>query len=128
LRCPSTIAHAGRVARRSAFAGKTSHAQESSNDGITRRNRCIRLACCGARDFTDSQARSQKSRGWHSSQSGCVACSHTQSKRQSQKSGDNNESFTVTWQILAWRSVQAEKFCGSQSGSRDRRRRKEHEY
>jgi hypothetical protein len=83
-----------------AYPGKTSHAQESSDDGITRRNRCIVFGCCGARDFTGSQARSQKS-------------------------GDSNESFTVACQILSWRSVQAEKFCGSQSGSRDWRRRKE---
>jgi hypothetical protein len=130
LRCASSVAQPGRVACRSAFAGKTSHAQESSNDGITRRNRCIVFACCGARDFT-GQARSQKSGGWGSSQSGCIAftcCvarSCAQSKRHSEKSGDSNESLTVACEIRARRFIQAEKFCGSQSGSRDRRRRKE---
>jgi len=56
---------------------------------------------------------------------GSIARSCAQNKRYSQKSGDSNECFAVTCQILAWRFVQAEKFCGSQSGGRDRRRRKE---
>lgn len=59
LRCASAIANPGRVARWS--TGKTSHAQESSNDGVTRRNRCIFFACCCTGVFTNSQARSQKS-------------------------------------------------------------------
>jgi hypothetical protein len=43
-----------------ALASKTAHAQESSNDGVTSRGRCIGFACCIARDFTKSQGRSQK--------------------------------------------------------------------
>jgi hypothetical protein len=127
----SSVAYPGRVACRSTFRGKTSHAQESSNDGITRRDRCILFACFGARYFTGSQARSQKSGGWRSRWSGCIAftCRFArrcaQNKRYSQESGDSDESFAVAWQILAWRPVQAKKFCGSQSGNRDRRRRKE---
>jgi hypothetical protein len=59
LRCASAIANPGRVARRS--TGKTSHAQESSNDGVTRRNRRVFFACCCTGFFTNSQTRSQKS-------------------------------------------------------------------
>src|SRR5437016_1999159 len=134
FRSASAIAYSGRVARRSTVPGKTSHAYENSNDGIARRNRRIFFACCGARGFTGSEARWQKSGGWGSSWSSCivftrcVARSWAESKRHSQESGDSNESFAVTWQILAWRSVQAEKFCGSQSSGREPCHREEHKY
>lgn len=59
LRCASAIANPGRVARRS--TGKTSHAQESSSDGINQRNHCVACAWRVARWCTKSQARSQKS-------------------------------------------------------------------
>jgi hypothetical protein len=131
LCCAGSVALPGRVACRSAAAGKTSHAQESSNNGITSRDCSIarRVACF----FTKGQARSQKSGGWHSGESGCIAFtgyvarSWAQSKRHSQKSRDSAESFTVAWQILTWRLVQAEKFRGSQSRSGDGRHGKERE-
>ena len=119
LCCASAIANPGRVARRS--TGKTSHAQESSNDGVTRRNRRIFFACCCTGFFTNSQARSQESRGRHGSQSGCFTCGVARSyaqKRRPQKDRGGNESFTVACQILAWRAIQAEKFRCNQSGGR----------
>jgi hypothetical protein len=129
LRCTGSVAHSRRIARRG--ADETAHAQEGENDGITSRGCCLGFACCVARHFTKSQARSQKSGGWHGSESGRlsftgrIARRCAQSKRYSQKSGDSNESFTITCQILAWRPVQAKKFCGSESGRRDRGRREE---
>jgi len=107
---------------------------ESSNNGVARRNRRIFFACCGARGFTGTEARWQKSEGWGSSWSGCivftrcVARSWAESKRHSQESGDSNESFAVTWQILAWRAVQAEKFYGTQPSGREPCHREEHKY
>jgi hypothetical protein len=94
LRRASSVAYSGRVASRS--AGKTSHAQESSNDGIASRD--CRIACRVARYFAKSQARSEKSRGWHSSESrritGRVPCSFAQGNTLSEKSGGRS-SITI---------------------------------
>jgi hypothetical protein len=129
LRCTGSVAYSRRIARWGAQASKTSHVKEGSNGGITSRDCCF--ACRLTRYFTKSQARSQKSRGWHNSQSGWiasrVACSHAQSKGRPQKSSGIDESFTIAWEILAWRFVQAEKLRGSQSGGRHQRPGKKRE-
>jgi hypothetical protein len=104
LCCPGPVSRSGRIACRGAFAGKTAHPQKSSNHGFTSRGRRIGFAGRVARYITKSQARWQESRVCGSGESGRI---------------------TVACQVLTWRSVQAEKFCDGQAGSRDRRRRKD---
>ena len=88
----------------------------------------VACACRVACWCTKSEARWQKSRDYDTSESGRIACSRAENKRQSQKSRNSDESFAIARQILAWRSIQAEEFGGRQSGSRDRSGYKEQKH